>query len=350
MDEKDEPFKEDINLDENIVTPESPKKNIINCILILTASILILIIIITLIIIMIPKDTPKRTSEKYLTFYCVYDVATNTTPTQLISPEFSENYTSFILINGTRHNFTKSFQFEKIGLTYIDIIIDNDEIKLDKLFKNIDTLISISIENHCNEKHYKIISMKSTFEGCINLKNVKISNINAEELKSMHRLFYNTNNLHRVNITNINTKNLEDISYIFAYSSFNRSYILNFDTSNVKNMSHMFYNADVKTNLYLAKLDTRNVKDMSYMFHGLNEITKLNLSNFDTAQVTNMSNMFYFCPSLKNITFSNKFITSNVIDMSNMFGICRDLENITLFNLDTKNVISMRNMFLDCYS
>ena len=57
----------------------------------------------------------------------------------------------------------------------------------------------------------------------------------------------------------------------------------------------------------------------------------INLSNFNTINVTNMEHMFYNCKSLKELNLSN-FNTINVTDMSYIFVNCSSLKAINLSN------------------
>jgi surface protein len=63
----------------------------------------------------------------------------------------------------------------------------------------------------------------------------------------------------------------------------------------------------------------------------------------DTSNVKNMTSMFYYCTSLKEIP---QFDTSNVTNMNYMFNNCTSLEEIPQF--DTSNVTAMKNMFQYC--
>ena len=51
--------------------------------------------------------------------------------------------------------------------------------------------------------------------------------------------------------------------------------------------------------IFGENFDTSNVTDMSYMFYRCSYLTKIDLANFDTSKVTNYSNMFNY---LTNIT------------------------------------------------
>ena len=94
-----------------------------------------------------------------------------------------------------------------------------------------------------------------------------------------------------------------------------------FDTSNVTNMSYMFYDTALTT-LDLSHFDTSNVTNMARMFSGIYSLTELDLSSFDTSKVTNMSSMFYNSSSLNNITYGNGFVYANTANVSNMFHNC----------------------------
>ena len=116
------------------------------------------------------------------------------------------------------------------------------------------------------------------------------------------------------------------------------------NTTNVTDMSGMFWGCVALTTLDVSKFDTKNVTNMSNMFHWCFVLTTLDVSNFDTQNVTNMSNMFYNCHALTTLNVSN-FDTQNVTNMSNMFSNCPALTTLDLSNFDTKNVTDMSWMF-----
>ena len=128
-----------------------------------------------------------------------------------------------------------------------------------------------------------------------------------------------------------------------------------FDTSNVTNMSMMFYDCRSLTVLDLSSFDTSNVTSMSMMFSGsmFSSNTYMSLTkvvfgkNFDTSNVTNMSMMFSYCRYLNNLDVSS-FNTNKVTIMSQMFYGCRSLTDLDLSNFDTSNVTSMSQMFQHC--
>ena len=108
-------------------------------------------------------------------------------------------------------------------------------------------------------------------------------------------------------------------------------------------------------------LDTSNVTDMSYMFYKCgSDSTSFTLDlgdNFDTSNVTNASCMFWVCGQnspVFTLNLGNKFDTSKVIYMNNMFSFCGKKSNVFTLDLgdkfDTSNVKNMTNMFASCGS
>lgn len=121
----------------------------------------------------------------------------------------------------------------------------------------------------------------------------------------------------------------------------------NFNTQNVKEMSHMFLGCRSLTSLDVTKFDTRNVTAMFSMFSGCNNLTSLDVSNFNTENVWTMYEMFAFCNSLKYLDVTN-FDTRKVKDMTRMFGSCSSLTSLNLSNFNTENVESLNSMFSNC--
>ena len=119
------------------------------------------------------------------------------------------------------------------------------------------------------------------------------------------------------------------------------------DTSNLTNMSYMFYGCSGLKTLDLSSFNTSNVTSMNYVFHNCSGLTILDLSNFNTSNVTSMSYMFYTCVNLKTLDLSS-FNTSNVTNTTYMFYNCSGLTSLDLSNFNTSNVTSMDNMFNSC--
>ena len=93
--------------------------------------------------------------------------------------------------------------------------------------------------------------------------------------------------------------------------------------------------------------NTTNVTNISFMFYGMESLISLDLSNFNTSNVTNMNNMFSYCSGHTSLNLS-KFNTSNVTDMHNMFGSCGGLTSLDVSSFDTSKVTDMGDMFCYC--
>ncbi|NUF99046.1 DUF285 domain-containing protein [Lactobacillus mellis] len=121
----------------------------------------------------------------------------------------------------------------------------------------------------------------------------------------------------------------------------------NLDTSQVTDMSEMFYNCMGLTSLNLSNWDTSQVTDMSLMFYNCVGLTSLDLSNWNTSQVTNMDSMFRDSFRLISLNLSN-WDTSQVTNMYKMFSNCNYLTSLNLSHWDTSKVTNISEMFRNC--
>ena len=145
------------------------------------------------------------------------------------------------------------------------------------------------------------------------------------------------------------TSQVTDMSGMFYDCVYLQSLNLwDFDTAQVTDMSNMFCFCKSLTTLNLSGFNTSNVTNMEGMFSDCYNLTSLDVSNFDTSQVTSMRGMFAYS-SWENLNLSN-FDTSNVTDMAFMFDGCGSLENVNVSNFSTSQVNAMFRMFTGCTS
>ena len=129
-------------------------------------------------------------------------------------------------------------------------------------------------------------------------------------------------------IENINTSEVTDMSYMFFQMSGLRSLDLTgFNTENVTNMKNMFSGCSMLIWINLRSLDTKNVTDMSGMFGSCMKLEELDLSRFDFSKVTTTSSMFYGCSGMQKINICNAH-PDVLTDASMMFFQCLNLETI----------------------
>ena len=131
------------------------------------------------------------------------------------------------------------------------------------------------------------------------------------------------------NVFSASTITYNELNEIFSYD----------DTSNVTDMSSMFYNCENLTSIPL--LNTSKVTNMSHMFSSCTNLASIPLLN--TSKVTNMFSMFCGCRKLPSIP---QLETANVTNMGKMFSSCTSLTSIPMLN--TSKVTNMSYMFENC--
>ncbi len=167
---------------------------------------------------------------------------------------------------------------------------------------------------------------------------------------------YDVENLYVPATATIDGKNYtvklnEDCTYFFSCHDSLKTikFSKELDTSNVTNMSYMFFTCDSLRSIDISGFDTSNVTTMRSMFVDCRNLKSLDLNNFDTSNVTSMFDMFHGCDSLVSLDVSS-FDTSNVTDMTRMFSYCGSLSSIDVSNFDTSSNTSFTSMFEGCSS
>lgn len=115
-----------------------------------------------------------------------------------------------------------------------------------------------------------------------------------------------------------------------------------FDTSEMTDMSYMFYKCPNLTSVPL--FDTSKVTDMNYMFGYCINLTSV--PQLDTSKCEIMSNMFYNCHNLTTVPLLD---ATHVIEMYSIFEECGKLTNIGGFkNLGRESLLSTSWAFTGC--
>ena len=169
----------------------------------------------------------------------------------------------------------------------------------------------------------------------------------TSEVKDMSGMFYRCSGLTSLDLSHFNTQNVTSMSVMFAGCSGLPSLDLShFNTQNVTDMRYMFSYCSGLPSLDLSHFNTQNVTGMSVMFSGCSGLTSLDLSHFNTQNVTDMGGMFYKCSGLPSLDLSH-FNTQNVTDMIEMFKGCSAL---TTINSNTAwQCPDSYSMFADCW-
>ena len=174
---------------------------------------------------------------------------------------------------------------------------------------------------------------------------IKISFLDKVVPENIEYWFDSLTNLTTIeNMNNLDTSNVTDMSgMFFGCSSLTSINLTGLDTSNVINMKDMFMDCTLLTNVDITGLNTSKVTSMRRMFMRCNNIQNLDLSNWDTSNVENMSMMFCRCTSLTNLNLSG-WNTAKVDGMMQMFDRCTSLTDLDLSSFDTGIVRSYSGM------
>ena len=131
------------------------------------------------------------------------------------------------------------------------------------------------------------------------------------------------------------------------YSIKGLKYSIYEDSFAENNIPWLVYKDQISTVDFLNPIKPSNTAGWFYKCANLTTIN--NIQNLDTSDVIFMRNMFTECANLNNLDISD-LNTSNVKDMKAMFSGCTRLYSLTLGNIDTSNVVDMGYMFKDCGS
>ncbi|MCB4807494.1 BspA family leucine-rich repeat surface protein [Tamlana sp. 62-3] len=249
-----------------------------------------------------------------------------------------------ILTNGNGHNFTvdwgdgnittnhtgnASHDYEFAGIYTVSITGDFPNLN----FAYQDRLLTIE-----QWGDNKWTSMHNMFNGCYRLKGNYTDRPDTSNVNDMSYMFYGAQSFNEY-IANWDISNVTNMENMF-FNAYNFNQDLgNWNVSNVINMSNLFTNAR-SFNQNIGNWNVSKVTSMSSMFEG----TSFNhdIGNWNVAQVTDMSNMFYL-----NADFNHditRWDVSNVMDMKQMFSHAFKFnQDISVW--DVSNVLNMSNMF-----
>lgn len=195
-----------------------------------------------------------------------------------------------------------------------------------------------------------VVNMKGMFRDCKNLKSLIIDNFNTAKVVNMSRMFANCYSISSFNLRNFNTEKVTDMSYMFGDDGSRlvrkpaplwQQYRNNVMNASTVPTSNSVGSIDITT------FNTSNVTDMTGMFWGCENLKSLELRNFKTAKVTNMSSMFRECTHLTTLNIGT-FKTNNVTSFANMFSGCKGLTGIDVSGFCTENATNFNGMFDNC--
>ena len=147
-----EKFDIEINSEENVI--DSNKGNYFsrNKILIIILSIIIVLSIIIIIIVSVKKASSNNNSSNKLNYgigqiTCIYNIKNITEKTKILGYDYINDENIGIIYKNKMINSVKEFEFKNIGNEKIIFVINNNNLNLDNMFKNVTSLISVEIKS-----------------------------------------------------------------------------------------------------------------------------------------------------------------------------------------------------------
>ena len=182
------------------------------------------------------------------------------------------------------------------------------------------------------------------------VERMDLSALDTSQVTNMSSMFYNCQNLVKLDLSNFDTTKVEKATSMFEWST--RLTEITFGEKctfeNATSLHAMFNNCQSVEELDVRSFNTANVTDMAAMFQTCPKLEKIIFGeNFNTSNVTTMAYMFLWSSKLSSLDVGG-FDTSKVTNMTQMFSGCSALENLNLSNFDTSNVTTMSQMFTDC--
>lgn len=213
-------------------------------------------------------------------------------------------------------------------------------------FTSFQSLEGIEGIEHLNTS--ETTSMEGMFYGCVVKNNMNLSAHNTSKVKNMSNMFYNAQ-IPSVSLSGLDCSEVTDMEAMFMNASISQIDLTGLRTSKLTSMGSMFEGCSKLTSLDLTTFNTENVQNNCSMFKDCSSLTSLTFGNFYVGFSTNLSAMFQGCSALTSVDLS-KFNTANVIDMQYMFDGCKSLASLDVSMFNTGTVLNMCNMFSGCSS
>ena len=287
-------------------------------------------------------------------------------------PEASQiRIPSFVTDYVTKQNSgVESGAFKDAHYSYIEI--DNDptiDINLSSIFKKIaQSSLKVKITHpervtstqsmfegqKCssieliNFKLTRCESLKSMFDGCRRLKEIKFNGMTTQNVTDFASMFRRCQSLRVLDLQSFDTSKTTTMrSMFYMCDSLEWLNIQSFRTSNVKTFQKMFYGCERLESIDLSKFDTRKCKKFDHMFQQCEQLSTLDVQMFQTENAESMQDMFCGCRSLVELDCSG-FITRKVKDFTSMFRYCTQITTLKIQGFSSESACKAQYMFYDC--
>lgn len=188
------------------------------------------------------------------------------------------------------------------------------------------------------------------FYGCSNSTEIDVSQWDTSKIINFDKMFSNCKAVSSLEINDWNMTSGCSLNDMFSYSGITDIDLSKWDTSNISDLSNLFFNCTKLKQIDLHTWNTKSVSTCYWLFRGCSSLEFINIDGWNTCNVYDMDRMFGECSKLITIKGLNKLNTSNVQFMRLMFISDTSLKSLDLSSFDTQNCIDTRQMFRDCYN
>ena len=117
-----------------------------------------------------------------------------------------------IKINNIIISFSYFYKFPKEGIYNIKYSFKNDLTKINNMFFDCESLISIDLSNFNTQN---VTNMSYMFYGCESLTNINLSKFNTQNVQNMNYMFSGCNSLTNIDLFKFNTQNVTNMKFMF---------------------------------------------------------------------------------------------------------------------------------------
>ena len=181
-----EAFEQNFSLSDTSLKKKLNNNSITKKLIILILLIIIIITLIIVITIILLNENKEKENSILGEITCIYDIERKGS-NQILSNDFQKLNNFDIYINDEKIKYSKIYDFQGVGKNIIKYILYED-LNMNNMFKDIQTLISINLTSFNNAS---ITSLINSFENCSNLKSFNINGFNTNKIKSLKKIFYN---------------------------------------------------------------------------------------------------------------------------------------------------------------
>lgn len=188
------------------------------------------------------------------------------------------------------------------------------------------------------------------FYSCANSTEINVFQWNTSKIKYFDKMFSNCQSLAFLDVNNWDMISGYSLNNMFAYSGITDIDLSKWDTSNISNLSNLFFNCTKLKQIDLHTWNTKSVSTCYWLFRGCSSLEFINIDGWNTCNVYDMDRMFGECPKLITIKGLNKLNTRNVQFTRLMFIADHSLTTLDLSSFNTQNCIDTSQMFRGCYN